>query len=62
MNNDRIDGTAEQAVGGVKEAAGKIPENTRLRSEDKVEEAGGTIQTRVGDVKETLKKSVDSRL
>jgi uncharacterized protein YjbJ (UPF0337 family) len=61
MNNDRIEGTAKQTVGNVKEAAGKVLENTELQSEGNIEKAGGTIQTRVGDVKETLKKSVDSR-
>jgi uncharacterized protein YjbJ (UPF0337 family) len=62
MNNDRIKGTGTQAVDSVKDTAGEMQENASLQSEDKAEKTGGTIQTRVGDVRETSNKSVDSRL
>jgi uncharacterized protein YjbJ (UPF0337 family) len=58
MNKDRIEGTAKQAVGNIKEAAGKVLDNTRLQSEGKVEKAAGKAQAAVGDVEETVKKSV----
>ena len=61
MDKDHIEGTAKQVVGSVKEAAGKVLDNNRLESEGKIEKDVGTIQTTVGDVKETLKKSVDAR-
>jgi uncharacterized protein YjbJ (UPF0337 family) len=60
MNKDKVEGTVRQAVGSVKEVAGKVLENTRLQSEGKIEKAVGKVQTAVGDVKETLKKSVDA--
>jgi uncharacterized protein YjbJ (UPF0337 family) len=60
MNKDKIEGTVRQAVGSVKEVAGKVLENTRLQSEGKIEKAVGKVQSAVGDAKETLKKSVDA--
>jgi uncharacterized protein YjbJ (UPF0337 family) len=60
MDKDRIEGNVRQAVGSVKEVAGKVLENTRLESEGKIEKAVGKVQTAVGEVKETLKKSVDA--
>jgi uncharacterized protein YjbJ (UPF0337 family) len=59
-NKDHIEGAAKQVVGSVKEAAGKVLENTRLESEGKIEKVVGTVQTAVGDVRETLNKSVDA--
>jgi uncharacterized protein YjbJ (UPF0337 family) len=60
MNKDRIEGNVRQAVGSVKEVAGKVLGNTQLQSEGRIEKAVGKAQAAVGEVKETLKKSVDA--
>lgn len=59
MNKDRIEGSATQAKGKVKEVAGKITGDTKLESEGKVEKAAGKIQNAVGGLKDTVKEAVD---
>lgn len=55
MNKDRVDGAAKQAVGSVKEAAGKITHNTRLEVEGVAERAEGKVQSAIGAAKDALK-------
>jgi uncharacterized protein YjbJ (UPF0337 family) len=55
MDKDRIQGSAEQAKGKVKEAAGKAAGDTKLESEGKSEKAGGKIQNAVGGLKDKLR-------
>jgi len=59
MNKDRIQGSAEQAKGKVKEIAGKITGDAKLESEGKAEKAAGKIQNTVGGIKDTIKEAVD---
>ena len=60
MNKDRIQGSAEQAKGKIKEIAGKITGDTKLESEGKAEKAAGKIQNTVGGIKDTIKEAVDN--
>jgi uncharacterized protein YjbJ (UPF0337 family) len=55
MDKDRIKGSAEQAKGAVKAAAGKIIGDSKLESEGKAEQAKGKIQNAVGGLKDTLR-------
>ena len=59
MNKDRIQGSAEQAKGKVKEIAGKVTGDTKLESEGKAEKAAGKIQNTVGGMKDAVKEAVD---
>lgn len=59
MNKDRIQGSAEQAKGKVKEIAGKITGDAKLESEGKADKAAGKIQNTVGGVKDAIKEAVD---
>jgi uncharacterized protein YjbJ (UPF0337 family) len=59
MNKDRIEGSATQAKGKVKEVAGKVTGDTKLESEGKAEKAAGKIQNTVGGLKDTIKEAVD---
>lgn len=56
MNKDRIEGAAKQAVGAVKETAGKILGDTKLQSDGKTLKVEGTVQNAVGGVVDALKK------
>ena len=56
MNKDRIAGSAHQAKGAVKEAAGKITGDAKLKSEGKAEKFGGKVQNAVGGIKDAAKK------
>jgi uncharacterized protein YjbJ (UPF0337 family) len=59
MNKDRIQGSATQAKGKVKEVAGKVTGDTKLENEGKVEKAAGKIQNTVGGLKDAVKEAVD---
>jgi uncharacterized protein YjbJ (UPF0337 family) len=59
MNKDRIQGSATQAKGKVKEVAGKVTGDTKLESEGKAEKTAGKIQNTVGGLKDTVKEAVD---
>lgn len=59
MNKDRIQGSAEQVKGKVKEIAGKVTGDTKLESEGKADKAAGKIQNTVGGVKDAIKEAVD---
>ena len=59
MNKDRIQGSAEQAKGKVKEVAGKITGDAKLENEGKAQQAAGKIQNIVGGMKDAVKEAVD---
>jgi uncharacterized protein YjbJ (UPF0337 family) len=55
MNKDRIEGSANQAKGAVKEAAGKVTGDAKLQAEGAADKAAGKVQNAVGGLKDTLK-------
>ena len=61
MNKDQIKGRVEAAKGNVKEAAGKLVGNDRLRGEGKADQAAGKAQAKLGDVKNDVKKAIDKK-
>ena len=59
MNKDRIEGSAQQAKGKMKEVAGKVTGDSKLESEGKADKAAGKIQNTIGGIKDTVKEAVD---
>jgi uncharacterized protein YjbJ (UPF0337 family) len=59
MDKDRIQGSAEQAKGKVKEIAGKVTGDTKLESEGKAQKAAGKIQNTIGGMKDAVKEALD---
>ena len=55
MNKDQVKGTLEKAKGSVKEAVGKTVGNERLASEGAADKVAGSVQKKVGDVKDAAK-------
>jgi uncharacterized protein YjbJ (UPF0337 family) len=55
MDKDRIKGSAEQAKGAVKEAAGKLLGDKKLEAEGKTDKAVGKMQNAIGGFKDTLR-------
>lgn len=56
MNKDRVEGSAHQAKGAIKETAGKLTGDTKLQGEGKAEKTAGKIQNTAGGVKDTIKE------
>jgi uncharacterized protein YjbJ (UPF0337 family) len=55
MNKDRIEGSAEQAKGAVKQAAGKVLGDKKLETEGKTDKIAGKFQNAVGGVKDAVR-------
>ncbi len=56
MDKDRIEGSAKQLKGGIKEGAGKALGDAKLTSEGKSDKARGKLQNVVGSIKDAVKK------
>lgn len=59
MNKDQVKGRVEDAKGKIKETAGKAVGNDRLAAEGQVDQVAGKTQAKVGDAKESVKKTID---
>ena len=59
MNKDRIEGSADQAKGKVKEIAGKVTGDTKLESEGKAQKIAGKVQNTIGGMKDAVKDAVE---
>ncbi len=55
MDKDRIEGSAKQAMGAIKEVAGKVTGDAKLETEGKSDKAAGKVQNAVGGLKDTLR-------
>ena len=55
MDKDRIKGMAEQAKGAMKETAGKVLGDEKLKAEGKVDKAEGKIHSAIGGVKDAVR-------
>ena len=58
MNKDQIKGRVGQTTGKVKEVAGKLVGNDRLRTEGAADQVKGKVQAGYGDAKENAKDRV----
>lgn len=57
MNKEHVKGAADKAKGAVKEAAGDITGNDRLKAEGKFDKAKGEAHKVAGDIKDAVKKA-----
>jgi uncharacterized protein YjbJ (UPF0337 family) len=55
MDKDRIKGSAEQAKGTAKEAAGKVFGDKKLETEGKTDKAAGKVQNAIGGLKDAVR-------
>jgi uncharacterized protein YjbJ (UPF0337 family) len=55
MDKDRIEGSAKQMKGAVKDAVGKVTGDSKLQAEGKADKAEGKVQNAVGGLKDAVK-------
>ena len=55
MDKDRVKGSATQAKGKVKEVAGKVTGDAKLKREGQADQVKGKIQNALGGLKDTLR-------
>ena len=60
MNKDRIQGSAEQAKGKIKETVGKATGDAKLQSEGKTDQIAGKTQNAIGGIKDVVKEALDN--
>jgi uncharacterized protein YjbJ (UPF0337 family) len=55
MDKDRVKGSATNLGGKIKEGAGKLIGDEKLKQEGKADQAKGKVQNAIGGIKDTLK-------
>lgn len=55
-DQDRIDGAAKNIGGKIKEAAGKVTGDEKLKAEGKADQLTGKVQNTVGGIKDSLRE------
>lgn len=55
MDKDRIEGSAGQAKGKIKEVAGKVTGDAKLELEGQADQVKGKVQNVIGGIKDTLR-------
>lgn len=54
-DQDRIDGAAKNMGGKLKEAAGQVTGDEKLKAEGRADQLSGKVQNAVGGLKDTLR-------
>jgi len=54
MDKDRVEGAAKNVGGKIKEAAGKMTGDEKLKREGQVDQVAGKVQNTVGGLKDKL--------
>jgi uncharacterized protein YjbJ (UPF0337 family) len=55
VDKDRIEGSAKQMKGALKETTGKITGDAKLQADGKADKTEGKIQNTVGGIKDALR-------
>jgi uncharacterized protein YjbJ (UPF0337 family) len=55
MDKDRVEGSAHQVKGKIKEVAGKVTGDSKLKGEGKAEKTAGKVQNAWGGFKDTVR-------
>lgn len=55
VDKNRVAGAADKAKGAVKEAAGKVTGDAKLKAEGKADKAKGAVKSAVGGAADALK-------
>jgi uncharacterized protein YjbJ (UPF0337 family) len=58
MDKDRVEGSAKQVKGAVKEAVGKVVGDAKLEAEGKADKAEGKVLNAVGGLKDSVRDAL----
>jgi uncharacterized protein YjbJ (UPF0337 family) len=59
MDKDRVAGAAKQVKGKLKDAAGKVTGDEKLRTEGKADKVEGKVQNTIGGLKDKAREALD---
>ena len=57
MDKDRVEGSAKQIMGAVKQAVGQAIGDAKLESDGRADEVEGKVQNAIGGLKDALKSN-----
>jgi len=55
MDKDRVEGAATNLKGKIKEAAGRVSGDAKLKSEGKADQVAGKVQNAIGGAKDAIR-------
>jgi len=58
-DHDRIEGAGKEAGGNIKEAAGKVLGDEKMKAEGRADQAEGKMQNTVGGAKDAVRDKLD---
>ena len=61
MDRDRVEGAGKNVGGKIKEAAGKVTGDEKLKREGQAEQVEGKVQNTVGGLKDKLRENDDRK-
>ena len=61
MDKDRVEGSAKQAGGAIKETAGKALGDKKMEGEGAAKKAEGKVQNAVGGLKDKVRELADEK-
>ena len=57
-DNDRVEGAAKNIGGKIKEAAGNVTGDEKLKAEGKADQVAGKVQNAIGGAKDAIRDAV----
>src|SRR5262249_1543846 len=60
MDREHVKGAGDKAKGAVKDTAGKLTGDDKLRAEGKMDKAKGDLHNAAGDVKDAFRKATET--
>jgi uncharacterized protein YjbJ (UPF0337 family) len=61
VDNDRVEGSAKNLGGKIKEAAGKLTGDEKLKREGQTDQVVGKVQNTVGGIKDKIRERDDEK-
>jgi uncharacterized protein YjbJ (UPF0337 family) len=61
MDKDRVEGSAKNIKGKIKEGVGKVTGDTKTEAEGKADQAEGKVQNTVGGIKDKARELLDDK-
>ena len=58
MDKDRIQGSLDQAKGKLKEGAGKVLGDQKMKAEGKADQVAGKVENAVGSAKDKIRETL----
>ena len=59
VDRNRVEGAGDKAKGNLKEAAGRLTGDEKLKAEGRADKAGGSVKSTIGGIADTIRDKTD---